>query len=62
MKKRLVEILDGKEPLERLRSKWKDNIKIDLRGRDFENVDCTQLSDQWRYSVYSIMNPVRGRI
>ena len=38
------------------------NGKVILKlivGRDFENVDCTQLADQWRDSVDSILNPVR---
>jgi len=28
--------------------------------KDFENVECTQLADQWRDTVDSILNPERA--
>jgi hypothetical protein len=30
---------DGKRPLRRLRRKWMDNIKLDLREKEFDSMD-----------------------
>jgi hypothetical protein len=56
-------ILVGKpeenRPLERPRSKWVDNIKIDLRGIGWDGVDWIKLAqdrDQWKALVITVMN------
>lgn len=39
------------------------NGKVTLKltvEKDFENVECTQLADQWRDPVDSILNPERA--
>jgi hypothetical protein len=49
----------GKRPLGRPRSRWVDNIKMDLReiGRDGVNwIDQAQDRDQWRALVNTVMN------
>jgi hypothetical protein len=50
---------EGKKPLGRLRSRWVDNIKIDLReigwyGMDW--IDVAQDRDQWRALVNTVIN------
>jgi transcription termination factor 2 len=50
---------EGKRPLGRLRRRWVDNIKMDLReigwdGMDW--IDLTQDRDQWRALVNTVMN------
>jgi hypothetical protein len=55
----LVGKREGKRPLGRLRRRWVDNIKIDLReigwsGMNF--IDLTQDRDQCRTLVKTIMN------
>ena len=50
---------EGKKPLGRLRRRWKDNIKIDLRevGCDSgEWIDLAEDRDQWRACVRAVMN------
>jgi hypothetical protein len=50
---------EGKSPLGRPRRRWVDNIKIDLRERGWNGVDCidlTQDRDQWRVLVNKVMN------
>jgi hypothetical protein len=52
---------EGRRPLGRPRSRWVDNIKIDLReivwdGMDW--VDLAQDRDQWR----ALVNTVRGSL
>jgi hypothetical protein len=48
----------GRRPLEKHRSRWEDNIKIDLReigwgGMDW--IDLAQDRDQWRALVNTVM-------
>ena len=49
-----------KEPLERPRRKWEDNIKTDLRevgwGRGMDWKGLAQNSDRWRAIVNAVMN------
>jgi hypothetical protein len=50
---------EGKRPLGRLRRRWVDNIKMDLReigcdGMDW--IDLAQDKDQWRVFVNMVMN------
>ena len=50
---------EGKRPLGRPRSRWEDNIKVDLRevGCDpGEWIDLAEDRDQWRTYVRVIMN------
>jgi hypothetical protein len=50
---------EGKRPLGRLRRRWVDNIKIDLReiGCDgMEWIELAQDRDQWRALVNTVMN------
>jgi hypothetical protein len=50
---------EGKRPLGRLRRRWVDNIKMDLReigwyGMDL--IDLAQDRNQWRALVNTVMN------
>jgi hypothetical protein len=50
---------EGKRRLGRARRRWEDNIKMDLReigccGMNW--IDLTQVRDQWRASVNTVMN------
>jgi hypothetical protein len=50
---------EGKRPLRRPRPRWVDNIKIDLRGigwSDMELTDLVQDRNQWRAHVSMVMN------
>jgi hypothetical protein len=50
---------EGKRPLGRPRSRWEDNIRIDLREMGWEGVDwmnVTQDRDQWWILVNTVMN------
>jgi hypothetical protein len=54
----LVGKLEGKRPLGRPRSRWLDNIKMDLReiGRDgMDWIDLAEDRDQWRALVNTVM-------
>jgi hypothetical protein len=54
----LYQDFDGK-PLGRPRRRWKDNIKIDLKKREWGYMDWSYLpqdSDQWRALVNMAMN------
>jgi hypothetical protein len=49
----------GKRPLERPRSKWEDNIRMDFREIECEDVDCVHLAqdrDQWRALLNTSVN------
>jgi hypothetical protein len=55
----LVGKAEGKRPLGRLRRRWVDNIKIDLREIGWDGMDCidlTQDRDQCRTLVNTVMN------
>jgi hypothetical protein len=55
----LVEKLEGKRPLGRPRSRWVDNIKIDVREIEWDCMDWIDLAqdrDQWRALVNTVMN------
>jgi hypothetical protein len=39
-----VEIPEGKRPLGRLRRRWKNNVKMDLREREWSGMDWTDLT------------------
>jgi hypothetical protein len=50
---------EGKRPLGRLRRRWGDNIRMDLReigwgGMDW--IDLAQDRDQWKALVNTVMN------
>jgi hypothetical protein len=50
---------EGKRPLGRLRRRWVDNIKMDLREIGWDGVDWMELAhnrDQWRALVNTVMN------
>jgi hypothetical protein len=50
---------EGKRPLGRLRHRWVDNIKMDLReiGSDVMDwIDLAQYRDWWRALVNMVMN------
>jgi hypothetical protein len=49
----------GKRPLGRPRCRWVDNIKMDLREREWDGVDWIDLAqdrEQWRALVNTVMN------
>ena len=51
--------LRGKIPLGRPRSRWKDNIKMDLQevgGGGMDWTDLAQDRDRWRALVNAVMN------
>jgi hypothetical protein len=50
---------EGRKPLGRPRSRWDDNIKMDLTEIGFGDVDrihLTQDRDRWRALVNTVMN------
>jgi hypothetical protein len=50
---------EGKRPLGRPRSRWEDNIKMDLREIGWGGVDRIHLAqdrDQWRAFVSAVIN------
>jgi hypothetical protein len=50
---------EGKRPLGRLRRRWVDNVKIDLREIEWDGIDWIDLArdmDQWRALVNMAMN------
>jgi hypothetical protein len=49
----------GRRPLGRLRHRWEDSIKMDLREIGFGDVDWIHLAgdrDRWRAVVNAVMN------
>jgi hypothetical protein len=54
----LVESLNGRDPLERSRCKWEDEINTDLKETVCEGLEWVHLSrerDQWRALVNTVM-------
>jgi hypothetical protein len=50
---------EGKRPLGRPRCRWVDNIKTDLREREWHGMDWIDLAqdrDQWKALVSMVMN------
>jgi hypothetical protein len=50
---------EGMRPLGRPRSRWEDNIKMDLREVGWgcaDWIDLDQDRDRWRAIVYTVMN------
>jgi hypothetical protein len=50
---------EGKRPLGRPRSRWEDNIKMDLREIGIDGANWIQLPQdrvQWRYFLKTVMN------
>jgi hypothetical protein len=50
---------EGRRPLGRLRRRWEDNMKMDLREIRFGDVDWIHLAqdrDRWRALVNTVMN------
>jgi hypothetical protein len=50
---------EGNRPLRRLRRKWVDDIKMDLRGMGWggmDSIDLAQHKDQWKVLVNTVMN------
>jgi hypothetical protein len=55
----LLGMPEGKRPLVRPRSRWVDNIKMDLREIGWDGVywiDMAQDRDQWRAIVNTVSN------
>jgi hypothetical protein len=55
----LVGNLEGKRPLGRLRHRWVDNIRMDLGGVGWGEVDWIVLAqdrNRWRVLVNSVLN------
>jgi hypothetical protein len=50
---------EGKRQMGRPRRRWVDNIKMNLRERGWDEVDCSDLAqdkDQWRALMNTVMN------
>jgi hypothetical protein len=50
---------EGRRPLGRLRRRWEDNIKMDLREVRWRGIDWINLAqdrDRWRALVNAVMN------
>jgi hypothetical protein len=50
---------EGKRPRGRPKSRWFDNIKIDLRDKGWDGMEWIRLAqdrDQWRALVNKVMN------
>ena len=55
----LVWKAEGKRPLGRPRTRWKDNIKMDLQEVGYGGIDWIELAqdrDRWRALVNAVMN------
>jgi len=60
----LVEKPEGKRELGRHKSRWEDNIRMDLREIRWKGVDWVHLAqdrDQWRALVNTVMSLLKGR-
>jgi hypothetical protein len=58
----LVGRSEGKRPLGRLRRRWEDNIKMDLRETGIDGANWIQLAQdrvQWRACVSTVMKKAR---
>jgi hypothetical protein len=53
----MVGKLEGRRPLERIRHKWEDNIKMDLREVEWESMRWIGLF-QGRYRCRAVVNAV----
>jgi hypothetical protein len=54
----LVGMSEGKRPLGRPRRRWVDNIKIDLREIEWDDMDWIDLAqnrDQWRALLNTVL-------
>jgi hypothetical protein len=54
---------EGKRRLGRHRHRWEDNIRMDIRGIEWEVVDLMCLDqdrDQWRRLVNTVMNLIKS--
>jgi hypothetical protein len=47
---------EGKRPLGRPRHRWVDNIKIDLRETEWDDMDWIDVAQDWRAVVIMVMN------
>jgi hypothetical protein len=50
---------EGKRPLGRLRRRWMDSVKMDLRQLEWDGMDWIELAedrDQWGALVNTVMN------
>jgi hypothetical protein len=50
---------EGKRPLERPRSRWEDDIRMDLKELGWEDADWMHLAqdyDQWRALINTVMH------
>jgi hypothetical protein len=55
----LVRRPEGKRPLGRPRSRWEDNIKVDVREIGIDGANWIQVAQdrvQWRACVNTVMN------
>jgi hypothetical protein len=55
----LVGSPEGKRPLRRLRRRWEDNIKMDLKETGIDGANWIRLAQdrvQWRAFVNTVMN------
>jgi hypothetical protein len=55
----LVAKPEVKKPLERLRHRWEDNVKMDLRETGWGGMDWIDLAEdnnQWRALLNTVMN------
>jgi hypothetical protein len=56
-KRNACRLLAGKRPLERPTRRWVDNIKMNLREKEWGGVNClylAQVRDQWRALVHTV--------
>jgi hypothetical protein len=55
----LVGNSEGKKPLGRPKSKWEDNIKMNLQEARYKGMGCIELAqdrDRWRELINVVMN------